>query len=258
MLSAVGLIRPSRRRGFCPACRLFQIGDGPQEIAAPALIAVAFLVVAVLAWALTIARWSSMDGTAMGFGPVDQFIASWAVMMAAMMLPSAMPLVFDFARNSERRRGWPAATVLLGATYLGVWLAFGVVCYALYEALGMPWANQAFVAGAALVVAGVYGLTPLKRASEALCRERCALHGPLPFDLMRSAVVVGLRYGMSCLGCTAGLMVAMVLIGMSDLAWMIVLAGVVLAYKLGPAPTLRATLALSAAMIVLGMLYATG
>jgi predicted metal-binding membrane protein len=122
MLSAVGLIRPSRRRGFCPACRLFQIGDGPQEIAAPALIAVAFLVVAVLAWALTIARWSSMDGTAMGFGPVDQFIASWAVMMAAMMLPSAMPLVFDFARNSERRRGWPAATVLLGATYLGVWL----------------------------------------------------------------------------------------------------------------------------------------
>jgi predicted metal-binding membrane protein len=75
---------------------------------------------------------------------------------------------------------------------------------------------------------------------------------------MRSAVVVGLRYGMSCLGCTAGLMVAMVLIGMSDLAWMIVLAGVVLAYKLGPAPTLRATLALSAAMIVLGMLYATG
>ena len=48
MLSAVGLIRASRRRGFCPACRLFQTGDAPQEIAAPALIALAFVIVAAL------------------------------------------------------------------------------------------------------------------------------------------------------------------------------------------------------------------
>ena len=51
VLAAVGLIKPSRRRGFCPACRLFQTDDGPQEIAAPALIALAFLIVAALAWA---------------------------------------------------------------------------------------------------------------------------------------------------------------------------------------------------------------
>ena len=47
--------------------------------------------------------------------------------------------MFEFARNAERRRGWRVATALLGMTYLGVWLAFGVVCYVLYNAFGMPW-----------------------------------------------------------------------------------------------------------------------
>lgn len=102
----------------------------------------------------------------------------------------------------------------------------------------------------------MYALTPLKRASEGLCRERCALHGPLPFSLLRSAVVAGARYGVSCLGCSAGLMVAMVLIGMTSLVWMLVLAAVVTVYKLAPAPTPRLTAALSGALVALGMLYA--
>jgi predicted metal-binding membrane protein len=85
-----------------------------------------------------------------------------------------------------------------------------------------------------------------------------ALHGPLPFNLMRSAVVAGARYGLSCLGCTAGLMVAMVLIGLSNLGWMIALAAVTLIYKLAPAPTRDRILALSAALVALGVLYALG
>ena len=256
MLSAVGLIRPSRRRGFCPACRLFQTGDTPQEIAAPALIALAFLVVAALAWALTIVRMTSMDDMAMGLGAFDAFVASWALMMAAMMFPSALPVVFEFAQHAERRRGWQAATAVLGVTYLSLWLTFGVGCYVLYNALGMPWTNQGLIGGAALVIAGLYALTPLKRASEAWCRERCALHGPLPFNLMRSAVVAGVRYGVSCLGCSAGLMVAMVLIGLSNVAWMIGLSALVLVYKLTPAPTQPRMLTLSAALVALGVLYA--
>src|SRR5262245_47139128 len=139
MLSAVGLIRVSRRGGFCPACRLIQTGDALQEIAAPAVIALTFLIVAALAWASTIARLGSMDEMAMGLGSFGPFVAGWVVMMAAMMLPSATPLVFEFARNAEGRRGWQVATVLLGVTYLGIWLAFGVVCYALYNAASMPW-----------------------------------------------------------------------------------------------------------------------
>src|SRR5207237_2499486 len=121
------------------------------------------------------------------------------------------------ARSAEGRRGWRVATALLGTTYLGVWLAFGVVCYMLCNAFGMPWPNQALVGGAALVIAGLYALSPLKRASEARCRELCAVHGPLPFNLMRSAMVAGGRYGLSCLGCSAGLMLALVLIGLSKL-----------------------------------------
>jgi predicted metal-binding membrane protein len=120
----------------------------------------------------------------------------------------------------------------------------------------MPWPNQGLIGGAALVIAGLYALTPVKRASEARCRELCALHGPLPFNLMRSAVAVGARYGLSCLGCSAGLMLAMVLIGMSSLVWMTVLAAVVLAYKLAPAPTPRWMLALSVSLVALGVLYA--
>jgi predicted metal-binding membrane protein len=256
LLSAVGLIRTSRRRGFCPACRLFQTGDGSQEIAAPALIALGFLIVAALAWTVTIVRMSSMDGMTMGLGPLGPFVVAWTVMMAAMMFPSAMPLVFEFARNVERRRGWRTATALLGMTYLGVWLVFGVVCYVLYQALGMPWPNQAVVGGVALIIAGLYALTPLKRASEARCRELCAVHGPLPFNLTRSAVVAGGRYGLSCLGCSAGLMVAMVLVGVSNLLWMIALTALILVYKLAPAVTLRWASALSAAIIVLGVVYA--
>jgi predicted metal-binding membrane protein len=258
MLSAVGLIRTSRRRGFCPACRLFQSGDAPQEIAAPAMIALAFLIFAALAWGLTIARMSSMDDMTIGLGSFGLFIVTWTVMMAAMMIPSATPLVFEFARNAEGRRGWRTATTVLGATYLGVWLAFGVACYALYNILGMPWPNQGLIGGGVLVVAGLYALTPIKRASEARCRELCALHGPLPFNLMRSAVIAGCRYGLSCLGCSAGLMVAMVLIGLSNLVWMIALTAIILIYKLAPVPTRAWIVALSVTLVALGILYALG
>jgi predicted metal-binding membrane protein len=258
LLSSVGLIRPSKHGGFCPACRLFQTGDAPQEIAAPSLIALAFLVVAALAWVVTIARTTSMDDMSMGLGPMGTFVASWAVMMAAMMFPSLTPLVFEFARNAEGRRGWRAASALLGVTYLGIWLAFGIVCYFLYNAVGMPWPNQGLMAGAALVVAGLYELTPVKRLSEAACRELCALHGPLPFNLMRSAVVAGARYGLSCLGCSAGVMSALVLIGMSNLVWMIVLTAVVFVYKIAPAPTRPRRLVLSIALVLSGVLYVVG
>ena len=256
LLSAVGLIRTSRRRGFCPACRLFQTDDGAQEISAPALMALGFLIVAAVAWTVTIVRMSAMDDMSMGLGPLAPFVVAWTVMMAAMMFPSAMPLMFEFARNAERRRGWRVATVLLGMTYLGVWLAFGVACYLLYNAFGMPWPNQAVVGGVALVIAGLYALTPLKRASEARCRELCAVHGPLPFNLLRSALIAGGRYGLSCLGCSAGLMVAMVLIGISNLLWMIALTALVLIYKLAPASTLRWASALSAVVVVVGILFA--
>jgi predicted metal-binding membrane protein len=177
-------------------------------------------------------------------------------MMAAMMLPSALPLVFGFARNAEGRRRWQAATTALGLTYLSMWLAFGLVCFVVAGGLPMSWSGEGSVGGVALVLAGVYGLTPIKRASEARCRELCALHGPLPFDLMRSAVVVGTRYGLSCIGCSAALMIALLMVGMSNLTWIVVVSALVLVSKLAPVPSPRRTVLMSAGLAVLGVAYA--
>jgi predicted metal-binding membrane protein len=253
LLTAIGLVRLARPGGFCPACRVLMTARGAgQELARPVVAALVVLAVAGVAWAAMVHH-SRMTGMDMGLGPVESFGVTWAVMMAAMMLPSAIPVVLEFARMSERRRGWPVATAVLALTYLGVWLVFGVVCHGIYTAAGMPWPSQPMVAGLALALAGVYAFSPVKRASQARCRELCALHGPLPFNLIRSAAVAGARYGLSCLGCSAALMVAMVLIGMSSLWWGVILGVVVLVYKLAPPLRMREELALSLALVALGV-----
>ncbi|HMH53841.1 MAG TPA: DUF2182 domain-containing protein [Candidatus Acidoferrum sp.] len=256
---AFGLVRQRRPGGFCPACRvLMKARDASQELAKPTVAALVVLALAGVAWAAMVHHSRSMagmEGMDMGLGPIESFAVTWVVMMAAMMLPSAIPVVLEFARTAEGRRRWPIATVVLAVTYLGVWLMFGVVCYALYTAAGMPWPNQPVVAGLALALAGVYSVSPIKRASQARCRELCALHGPLPFNLMRSAAVAGARYGLSCLGCSAALMVAMVLIGMSSVWWAVILGIVVLVYKLAPPLRWRFELALSLALVALGVAY---
>ena len=261
LLAVTGLLRQRRPRGFCPACRvLLKARDAGQELAKPMVAALVVLAVAGVAWAAMVHHsraMAEMDmaGMDMGLGPIASFAATWVVMMAAMMLPSALPLVLEFARTAERRRGWPIATGVLAVTYLGVWLIFGVVCYAIYTAAGMPWPNQTMVAGLALALAGVYSVTPIKRASQARCRELCALHGPLPFNLIRSAAVAGARYGLSCLGCSAALMVAMVLVGMSSVWWAVLLGIVVLVYKLAPPLRMRYEVGLSLALAALGAAY---
>jgi len=259
LLLAIGLVRQARPGGFCPACRvLTKALDARQEPAKPMVATLLVLAVAGIAWAAMVHQSRSMagmDGMDMSLGPLESFAATWVVMMAAMMLPSAVPVVFEFARTAERRGGWPVATGVLAVTYLGVWLMFGVVCYAIYTALRMPWPNQPLVVGVALALAGVYSVSPIKRASQARCRELCALHGPLPFNLIRSAAVAGMRYGLSCMGCSAALMVAMVLLGMSSLWWAVILGFVVLLYKWAPPLRMRYELALSAALVALGVAY---
>jgi predicted metal-binding membrane protein len=264
VLSAARLIRPSTRGALCPACRRWNGGTTDRrdraetEISPPALIALAFLLLGSASWALTI-WWSRPAGESHEMGmempSLVSFSTSWAVMMSAMMLPSALPLVHEFALRSEGRRRWQAATGVLAATYLSVWLAFGVACYVVLSAWQVPPADQGPLGGVALALAGVYGLTPIKAASEARCRELCSLHGALPFSLMRSALIAGARYGLSCVGCSAGLMIALAIVGMSNLVWAVILAGVILVYKLAPAPSLRRTGFLSAALFAVAVLY---
>src|SRR6266851_959837 len=256
LFAAIGLIRQARPGGFCPACRLLmKARDARHELAKPTVAALVVLAVAGGAWAAMVHHSRAMAGMDMGLGPIEEFAATWVVMMAAMMLPSAIPVVLEFARTAEGRRGWQVATGVLAVTYLGVWLIFGAACYAVYTAARMPWPNQPMVVGLALALAGVYSVSPIKRASQARCRELCALHGPLPFNLMRNSAVVGARYGLSCLGGSAALMVAMVLIGMSSLGGGVILGIVVLIYKLGPPLRMRDELVLSLALVALGVAY---
>src|SRR5207245_9323573 len=158
-LLAIGMVRQARPAGSCPACRvLMKALDARQELAKPTIAALVVLAVAGVAWAVMVQQSRSMAGMAgmdMGLGPIESFAATWVVMMAAMMLPSAIPVVLDFARTVERRRGWQVATGVLAGTYLGVWLMFGVVCYAVYTALSMPWPNQPVVVGLALALPAV-------------------------------------------------------------------------------------------------------
>ena len=252
VLARLGLTESRRRPAVCPACERMPV-FGEERLSAPAVFTLAgVLLVSVLAWAF-VAGQSSMG---IGMMTWQVFAGMWVLMMAAMMLPSAVPVVVTFARNSSRRQGWPAATTILVVSYLCVWLAFGITCYVLYTALGMPWPQQTLVGGSLLVAAGLYSLTPLKRASQARCRELCALHGPLPFNLYRSGAVVGLRYGLSCIGCSGALMIAMVVIGMASLGWALVLAAIVLIYKFAPALPMRQEVLVSLAIIALGIVYA--
>src|SRR2546427_4998362 len=146
LFTAVGLLRQARPGGFCPACRVLMKARGAsQELAAPTVAALVGLAVAGVAWAAMVQQSRSMagmDGMDMGLGPIESFAATWVVMMAAMMLPSAIPVVLEFARTAERRRGWEIATGVLAVTYLSVSLVFGMVSYAIYTAVRMPWPNK--------------------------------------------------------------------------------------------------------------------
>src|SRR5256884_3683555 len=202
LFTAVGLLRQARPSGFCPACRvLMKARDASQELAKPMVATLVVLAVTGVAWAAMVQQsrtMAGMDGMDMGLGPIESFAATWVVMMAAMMLPSAIPVVLEFARTAERRTGWQIATAVLAVTYLGVWLMFGVVCYAIYTALRMPWPSQPVVVGLALALAGVYSGSPIKRASQARCPGLCALQGRLPFNRSGSAAVAAARYALDC------------------------------------------------------------
>ncbi|MGH3131632.1 MAG: DUF2182 domain-containing protein, partial [Gaiellaceae bacterium] len=166
------------------------------------------------------------------------FVASWGLMMTAMMLPSAAPLVLVYRRS---RAG-------LVAGYLAVWLATAVPAYA--AAMLVPDSSR-FLA-AVLIAAGVYQLTPLKSA----CLRRC--RSPLDFLMTRwrrGAVRVGLEHGAYCVGCCWSLMAVLVVAGAMSLAWAAAIAALVLAEKVAPAGERVATVA-GLALVAAGVVVA--
>jgi predicted metal-binding membrane protein len=153
---------------------------------------------------------SGMDmGTSTELGSLAFFTAAWVPMMAAMMLPGAVPAVGRFVRAGRSALAAP----LFAGSYLAVWALFGLAVYALYRPHGTA------AAGALLLAAGLYELTPLKRE----CRRRC-----------QSNVRSGLQFGIYCVGSSVGLMVMLAALGVMSVAWMVVVAALVLVQKLLP------------------------
>src|SRR4051794_8309779 len=163
-------------------------------------VAAAILTTALVAWIVTVQRMRGMDaGPGTDLGGLGWFVGIWVTMTAAMMLPSAAPAVIVFARF---RRGARVTGFVVG--YLAAWTAYGLAAYGAYRLLRTAapsftnWHEHgAWVAGGALVVAGAYQLTPLKRA----CLHRCRAPAGLIAHRRRSGFRIGTEHGLACIGC---------------------------------------------------------
>jgi predicted metal-binding membrane protein len=191
----------------------------------PAALA-ATLGLAAAAWVVAVRQMNGMDmGVATRLGSFAFFVALWVSMMVAMMLPGAAPAVLRRARASGRVRTVP---LFLGS-YLAVWTLVGVAVYALYRP------HESFAAGAVVIAAGIYELTPLKRYFRRRCRE---------------SVRSGFEFGLYCVGSSIGLMLMLVALGVMSIAWMAVIAVLAVAQKLLPA---RAAVDVPLAVAIVGL-----
>src|SRR5205823_9513412 len=143
-------------------------------------ILVALLALAGVGWAYVSAQSGSMTmPVGADFESFAIFLATWVVMMAAMMFPSAAPVVVVYAQYTRRRVGaWPLLATLFVAGYLMIWGAVGVGAYVLVGLVGplvgaipsVQAAPQVFL-GAAIGAGGLYQLTPLKEKCLGHCRS---------------------------------------------------------------------------------------
>jgi predicted metal-binding membrane protein len=195
--------------------------------AATTTVPAATLGLAAACWVVAVRQMDGMDmGVATELGSFTFFLAAWVPMMAAMMLPGAVPAVLrlDHAR----------AVPLFAGSYIAVWAVVGLAVYGLYEPHGYA------VAAALTIAAGIYELTPLKRE----CRRRC-----------RTDVRSGLEFGLYCVGSSIGLMAMLLALGVMSVAWMAVVAVLVLAQKLVP-PRATIDVPLALALVALGIVVA--
>ena len=240
-----------------------------------AVIALAWAYTANLAWgmgnmdvgggmAISVANtraWSPGDFVA-------QF-AMWIVMMMAMMVPSAAPMVLLFSTVNRRRQEQekpyvPTSVFLLG--YLALWTGFAISAtlaqWGLHQAALlssiMGESSSAILGGSLLLAAGLYQWTPLKYA----CLSHCL--SPLGFLMTewregpRGALAMGLKHGTYCVGCCWVLMGLLFVTGVMNLAWVAIIAGFVLLEKLFPKGQLVGRAAGLALIGLAGWTYAGG
>jgi len=195
------------------------------------------LAAAALAWAAAIARAHELGN---GVGTMGMtllsFLAMWALMMTAMMLPAVAPVASLYAQTIRSDR-W-ARVPLFVVGYLMVWALAGLPAYASLRIVdhvaGGSNAAMRTIAVRVLVAASIYQFTPLKT----LCLRHCRspLAQLLQFGNVKGRVrdvKVALRHAGYCLGCCWALMVLFIAFGVMSVWAMVGLAVVILAEKFG-------------------------
>jgi predicted metal-binding membrane protein len=172
------------------------------------------------------------------------FMMVWTTMMAAMMLPTAVPMILIFAAAQARRnRQVMVPTWIFIAGYLLVWGISGLLVYGFIQATGVSvnrhplgdrvsWAR--FVLPTILIFAGSYQFTPLKDVCLRHCRSPFAFVTQHWRDGWVGALEMGVRHGLYCFGCCWALFAVLVAAGMMNVVWMVLLSVVVFAEKVLP------------------------
>jgi predicted metal-binding membrane protein len=224
-----------------------------------AVVISAILIIAAIAWAYTVylseTGMGMGEGMSMGMAMADMrswsvadfalMFVMWAVMMVAMMAPSAAPMLLMFASLNRKRREREAPyvpTAVFLAGYVIVWTVFAAAAtggnWGLHQASllssMMGASTSGYLGGALLLAAGAFQWSPLKYA----CLKQCRT--PMGF-LMTSwregpggALRMGLEHGSFCLGCCWALMLLLFVLGIMNLVWIAALAAFVLAEKVLP------------------------
>ncbi|HEY2817095.1 MAG TPA: DUF2182 domain-containing protein [Casimicrobiaceae bacterium] len=203
-------------------------------------VVVAMVVLSALAWRSTIDQAISMRGMVMGLGQIGVlaqgmmgagvFLTMWTTMMVAMMLPTVVPIVLAHLSVVRRRREGPWATFAFIGGYLFVWSGVGIAPLIVYWGLAQLGDDAAqtqwlpALAGTILIVAGAYQFTAWKRA----CLDKC--QSPLAFVVTHdfgsgagSSFAAGIVHGAACLGCCWAAMTVLLVVGLMNLLWMVVL-----------------------------------
>ncbi len=186
----------------------------------------------------------------------------WAIMMAAMMLPTAAPMIMAYTRMqaSDRTRGaswWPVAAFSGG--YVIAWAGFTLVAAVLQAGLTslafmspMMMKMTLPLASGTLVIAGLYQFSPLKRS----CLQQCRT--PMSFLMTQwhegtwGALGMGWRHGLFCVGCCWALMGLLFVVGVMNTAWIIAITIYVLVEKMVPGSAVLSKL-VGAVMVGLGI-----
>jgi predicted metal-binding membrane protein len=169
------------------------------------------------------------------------FLLAWQVMIAAMMLPSSLPLVRLFATVSAKapRAGLAMAAFLAG--YALVWTAFGALAFSLDTALhaavdASPWLDRHewLIGGSVLALAGAFQFTALKDVCLDRCRHPAAFITRYYERGVGGGLRLGVRHGAFCVGCCWALMLVMFAVGVASLLWMAALTALMVHEKTRP------------------------